>query len=160
MSWLITLDHQITANDKVAIREQQKLLLTDAIKEHEAPRRLHFDPDWQHDNPELLNPVRKLDSGLAGRTVSDFLSPGTTSGDPVIIQGSTALILLLDLFQFHFESRDAEEVSYQSHSYLPETDVLIAGEDSDSFITSLRMVNTRKQVLFGADIRWKYSWNR
>lgn len=160
-SHLITVGHKLVSAGKPAIDEEQILLLTDQIEPHKMVRRIHFDPDWKQDvKPEMIASIRAMSSKFFENPVIDlFTKTGKDQGQSLDTGGSPAMILLMESFNNNFESRVIDRISYKSFSYSFEDELSIAGQDSDSFVTSLRIINSKNQVLYSADIRWSYSWS-
>ncbi len=156
---VIQVERLITCRGKPAIRESQTILRSENAADLEKPRKIEFSPDWEQKvESDQLKTFRQLRGSMAGADVFDFLSQENISNDALTVYGSPALLLLLESFDYHFSSRIVDRVHYQAHSFSPDTEISIAGEDSDAFVTSLRIVNSRRKVLFGADIRWSYNW--
>jgi hydroxyacyl-ACP dehydratase HTD2-like protein with hotdog domain len=157
---LITLGIKIRSGRKIAIEEEQTILFTDNIEEHQNLRRIGFEPDWiQEVNPEKINTLLNLNSRMFGNPVTDALTKANNKPvNGLEVQGSASMILLLDSFMYHFESRKVDRLTYKLHAYTDEEQLSIAGRDTDAFVTSMRLINSRRQVLCSLEVRWSYNW--
>jgi len=159
-AFLVTMGIKIRSGRKTAVEEEQTILLSKNIDEHQNLRRIQFEPDWiQEVKLEEINNLLNLNGRMFGNPVSDALTQkNQESANSLDVQGSTSLILLLESFMYHFKSRKADRLTYQLHAYSNEGQLSIAGRDTDSFDTSLRLINSRRQVFCSLEIRWSYNW--
>lgn len=158
--FLVTLGIRIRSGRKNAIEEEQTILFTDNIDEHQNLRRIDLEPDWiQEVKLEEINTFLNLDSRMFGNPVTDALTKTNHKpADGLEVHGSASLILLLESFMYHFESRKIDRLTYKLHAYSDEGQLSIAGRDTDAFVTSMRLINSRRQVLCSLEIRWSYNW--
>lgn len=158
-SYLITLGIKIRSGNRLVLEEEQVLLFCKEIEQHQDLRRIDFDPDWSQEVPlEEINALSNLSGAFFGFPVSDLLNQKQNHQNNMKVQGSRGLILLLESFIYHFESRHTDRFTYKIHNFSNEGRLSIAGRDSDAFVTSLRLINSRRQVLGSVDIRWSYNW--
>lgn len=159
-SYLITTEYRLVSAGSFAVDEEQILLLTDQIEPHEKIRRINFDPDWNQDvQPGMIESIRAMKSTFFENPVADMFTQAETREKKAIrTGGSPGLILLIESFLSNFESRAIDRITYRSFGYSFDGVISIAGQDSDAFVTSLRIINSKRQVLYSADIRWSYSW--
>lgn len=158
-SYLITLEIRIRSGNKVILEEEQVLILCKSIESYQDLRRINFEPDWsQKVKLEEINGLANLHGSIVGYPVTDPLNHVNDHQNTIQVHGSKSLILLLESFMYHFESRKTDRFSYKIHTFSNEGQLSIAGKDTDAFVTSLRLVNSRRQVLASVDIRWSYNW--
>lgn len=160
-SWLISLSQTIHSDGRRAAGEQLQILYTDHESSIHDVRRISFEPDWVQDvRSDQVASLKKLAPKLAGVSILDILSnTGDSAKDGLTISGPIALVLLLESFDYHFDSRAASSVTYKASGFSPdEGPFLIGGRDSDSYVTDLCILNSRKQALFSASIRWSSTW--
>ncbi len=158
--FLITLGIKIRFGRKIAVEEEQTILFTEHIDGHQNLRRIDFEPDWSQEvKLEEINTLLNLNGRMFGNPVTDVLIK--TNHKPkngLEMQGPASLILLFESFMYHFESRNIDRLTYKLHAYSGEGQLSIAGRDTDAFVTSLRLINSRRQVLCSLEVRWSYNW--
>lgn len=164
-SFIIHLNQNFRSNGKRIASEEHQILFE--APDHESDRndirKISFDPDWiQKVDSNQTDSLKKLSSQLAGQSIADLFAETRDSGpdqDTITLGGPPALVLLLDAFDYHFDSRAASRISYKASALTPaEGPLQIAGRDSDSYVTDLYLLNSNNQVLFSAGIRWSSTW--
>lgn len=158
--YLVSFGIKIRTEYSLICEEEQDILLTKEPEKHEDLRRINFDGDWKLDvKPEELSKISKFKSNLLGYPVLDSISPAGERGEPNIpLQGSPSVTLLMNSFTEHFESRKADRLTYTIHGTTDDENLTISGKDTDAFVTSLRLINSKRQVVVGLDVRWSYDW--
>ncbi len=156
----IDLAQLIQSERKIAIDEQISLLLAEDIAPFEQIRRVPFEPEWtQEATKEQLDKLQLFAGSIFGHEVVDILTRTEHREKKVMrIQGPPAATLLIESFSYHFGSRSIDRISYKAHGFTTNGKVIVAGRDSDAFVTSMVLMNENRQVLFSADIRWSYNW--
>jgi len=163
-SLLVSLSQKISDGRVVAIEEEIQFLITDDFRKHEKTHRINFDPDWEVEvKQNKLNSIHRLRPVFHGIPANDLLSSSASEvqhskQNQLNLQGSPAALLLIESFSRNFESRVIQSLKYQSFSFHSEEPLTIASRDSDTYQTSMRLINSRRQVLFSAEIQWNYSW--
>ncbi|MEX0995286.1 MAG: hypothetical protein WD599_07120 [Balneolaceae bacterium] len=160
-SYFIQLNQNFSSDGKEAASEQHQILITDHETNHQDIRSIKYEPDWIHEvTNEQVEFLKKLSPQLMGHFIGDVLTLEKNSGrDSIHLAGPPALVLLLEVFDYHFDSRAASRVTYKAFGLAPaEGPFQIAGRDSDSYVTDLSILTSNRQVLFTASIRWRSTW--
>jgi hydroxyacyl-ACP dehydratase HTD2-like protein with hotdog domain len=159
-SYLVRTGIKIRQGHDLLLEEEQDLLLTKNLEQHHDLRRINFEGDWKLNvDSDERKITGSLQSTFFGHPVSDSVAlTGQKDDSGITIQGSPSVILLMRSFTEHFESRKADRLSYAIHGISEENELVISGKDTDAFVTSLRLINSKRQVLVGLDVRWSYNW--
>jgi hypothetical protein len=158
--YLISFGIKIRSSFALIHEEEQDILLTRNPEKHEDLRRINFDGDWKLNvKPEELSGVSQFNSELCGHSVLDSIETSDDADKAAIpLQGSPAVTLLMNSFTENFESRTVDRLSSTIHGTSDGENLMISGKDTDAFVTSLRLINSKRQVLVSLDIRWSYDW--
>lgn len=161
-SALITLHQRVLAGRSAAIEEELKVLVTENSEEPQKRRRINFDPDWELEIDQ--NRAKKyltLEPGIFGRTVSGLLS-GLDNSEKKSpgrkIRGLPGMVLLLESFSENFESRKIESFDYKSFPVETIDSLTVACRDTDTYQTSMRLIDSHRRVIFSTEIQWNYAW--
>lgn len=161
-SVLISLSQRVFSGRSVAIEEELQILVTDNSVDQQKRHRLDFDPDWVLEiDRDRVKKYLTLDPMIFGRPASDILSglgKEKKESPEHNIQGPPGMVLLLESFSENFESRKIESFDYNSYGIETIDSLTIACRDTDTYETSMRLINSRRQVLFSTEIQWNYAW--
>ncbi|MGF1669915.1 MAG: hypothetical protein ACFCU6_05675 [Balneolaceae bacterium] len=157
----VKIHKRINTGNKMAIEEEQVLLISDNTENQETKRRIDFSPDWELEiSSEQMESVKSLSPSFLGHPVTDMLNlKKNKKDDQLCIQGSSLAVLVFESFNYHFESRKIESFEYRTLAFGFEGELFIACRDTDAYQSSMRIINQRRQVLFSAEIKWSYSWD-
>jgi hydroxyacyl-ACP dehydratase HTD2-like protein with hotdog domain len=158
--YLVSFGIKIRSAYSLIYEEEQEILLTKKPDNHEDLRRINFDGDWKLGvKPEELSKISTFKSNLLGHSVRDSITASGDQGESDIpLQGPPSVTLLMNSFTEHFESRKADRLTYTIHGTTDDENLMISGKDTDAFVTSLRLINSKRQVVVGLDVRWSYDW--
>lgn len=161
-SVLISLHQRVFTGRSAAIEEELQVLLSDNPGDQQKKHRIDFDPDWELEiDQERAKKYLNLEPRIFGRSVPDILSglgKQEKRSPERRIQGPPGMVLLLDTFSENFESRKVESFDYKSYGVETVDSLTIACRDTDTYQTSMRLIDSRKRVLFSTEIQWNYAW--
>lgn len=161
-SFLISFTQKVLSGKITAVEEEFQILVTENSGEHESKHRINFDPDWELEiMEEQAKKYHKLNSQIFGYPAADILSRFSDQKRRSTnhkIQGPPGMVLLLESFSENFESRKIESMEYKSFAFESDDLLKIASRDTDAYQTSMRLINSQRQVLFSVEIQWNYAW--
>jgi len=161
-SVLITLRQSVFAGRSAAIEEELQVVVADNSGNQQKRHRIDFDPDWELEiDQNRAEKYLTLEPRIFGRPAPDILSglgeqEKQSAGHR--IQGPPGMILLLETFSENFGSRKIESLNYRSYGVENVDSLTIACRDTDTYQTSMRLINSRRQVFFSTEIQWNYAW--
>ncbi|HMB98264.1 MAG TPA: hypothetical protein VKM36_07260 [Balneolaceae bacterium] len=161
-SFLITLSQRVLTGRSAAIEEELQVVAAGNSGNQQKRHRIDFDPDWELEiDQNRAEKYLTLEPRIFGRPAPDILSglgeQEKQSAGPSI-QGPPGMILLLETFSENFGSRKIESLNYRSYGVENVDSLTIACRDTDTYQTSMRLINSRRQVFFSTEIQWNYAW--
>jgi len=161
----MSLQHQISSQGAVAIKEDQHFMYRQPSEKGAHPTRsrsLDIDPDWEKStkpNSILLFRFSALTFN-SHRIHYDQDYARNKEGYPnIIVHGPLLLLLALEAFRSRFDGKILEHVDYQVNGpvYLGE-EIFISGKSVANHESELRVCGPEKNVALSASIKWGYKW--